>query len=209
MHKDLIPHLEALFDTYTDERHRSQVLKAKNEFFSITGAVNEDDDEFESRMNSFNEWYVFDFQDLDKEKTVVGEYIESNQLDSDLSQSLTEANHSLFEFMKFNFRKQMVLKDYIHDRKIVLSKDQPKMSLLPDDIFVGRVLQYKNEYYLLNGICVVPKEVKSILKKQAKKVRRLRDPQKELEFLLHLEALKLKWLRYGHVESHKIFMFDV
>ena len=72
----------------------------------------------------------------------------------------------------------------------------------------GRTLSLDDQSYLLSGICILPREVRSLLTKQCKKVRKQKDPNKEVEFLLRVEFLKTKWRRYGHIEASKIFVFE-
>jgi hypothetical protein len=200
-------HLDQVLSQYTQGEFFSELKEAKEKYFVLTGKLDEDKDEFESRMNSFNDWYIFQYRQKDGSK-VIEEYIRNNQLDEELSQSLLNVNHSLFEFNKTSFRKQIILKDILHDEKIILKKDHPIISLMEGDIFTGRVIKYKSEYYLLRGVCTLPQGVKSILKKQSKKVRKLNSFQDELSFLLHLEALKTKAMHYSHIDPTKIFIFN-
>ena len=200
-------HLDKVLGLYTQGQFFSELKEAKEKYFSITGKLDEDKDEFEPRMNSFNDWYIFQYRQKDGSK-VIEEYIRNNQLDEELSQALLNVNHSLFEFNRTSFRKQIVLKDILHDEKIMLKKDHPTISLMEGDVFSGRVIKYKDESYLLRGVCILPQGVKSILKKQSKKVRKLNSFEDELNFLLQLEALKTKAMHYSHIDPTKIFIFN-
>jgi hypothetical protein len=199
-------HLDKVLGLYTQGQHFDDLKAAKEKYFSITGKLDEDKEEFESRMNCFNDWYVFQYCHEDGSK-VIEDYIRSSQLDLELSQALLNVNHSLFEFSKVNFRKQIVLKDILHDEKIVLMKNHPTISLMEGDVFTGRVIKLKGEYYLLRGFCILPQGVKSVLKKQSKVVRKLNSFEEELGFLLQLECLKTKAMHYSHIDPAKIFVF--
>lgn len=199
-------HLDKVLGLYTQGSHFDELKSAKDKYFSITGKLDEDKEEFESRMNCFNDWYVFQYRSSDGAK-VIEDYIRTSQLDVELSQALLNVNHSLFEFSKINFRKQIVLHDILHDEKIVLMKNHPTISLMEGDVFTGRVIKYKGEYYLLRGVCILPQGVKKILKKQSKKVRKLNSFEEELNFLLQLESLKTKATHYSHIDPAKIFIF--
>jgi hypothetical protein len=76
------------------------------------------------------------------------------------------------------------------------------------DVFTGRVIKYRGESYLLKGVCILPQGVKSILKKQSKRVRKLNSFEEELRFLLQLESLKTKAMHYSHIDPAKIFIFS-
>lgn len=200
-------HLDKVLGLYTQGQFFSDLKEAKEKYFSLTGKLDEDKDEFESRMNSFNDWYIFQYRQKDGSK-VIEEYIRNNQLDEELSQSLLNVTHSLFEFTRSSFRKQIVLRDILHDEKIVLKKDHPTISLMEGDIFTGRVIKYKGENFLLKGVCTLPQGVKSILKKQSKRVRKMNSFEEELKFLLQLESLKTKAMHYSHIDPAKIFIFS-
>lgn len=199
-------HLDTVLNLYTQGAYFDDLKAAKEKYFSLTGKLDEDKDEFESRMNCFNDWYIFQYRHQDGSK-VIEDYIRTNKLDEELSQSLLNVNHSLFEFSKVNFRKQIVLRDILHDEKITLVKNHPTVSLMEGDVFTGRVIKYKGEHYLLRGVCILPQGVKSILKKQSKKVRKQNSFEEELNYLLSLECLKTKALHYSHIDPSKIFIF--
>lgn len=199
-------HLEKVLIQYTQGEHFEELKAAKEKYFSLTGKLDEDRDEFEARMNCFNDWYLFQYKNQEGIK-VIEDYIRNNDLEGELSQAFLNVNHSLFEFSKVNFRKQIVLKDVLHDEKIILIKDHPHIGLVEGDIFIGRVIKYKGEFYLLRGVRTLPTPVKSILKKQSKKVRKLNSFEEELNFLLTLENLKTKTTHYAHIDPAKIFVF--
>jgi len=200
-------HLDRVLGLYTQGNFFDALKEAKEKYFTLTGKLDEDKDEFESRMNSFNDWYIFQYRHKDGSK-VIEDYIRNNELDEELSQALLNVNHSLFEFDKVNFRKQIVLKDILHDEKIVLVKNHPTISLVEGDVFTGRVIKYKGGYFLLRGVCILPQGVKSVLKKQSKKIRKTNSFEEELNYLLQLESLKTKSVHYSHIDPTKIFIFS-
>ncbi len=207
MNQTLKDHFDRALGIYTQGVHYETLLEAKKEYFEITGQANDDDDDFESRMNSFNEWYVLQFVSRRGTRTVISDYLINHPVEDLLAKSLTAVNYSLFEFVGKNWRGLNTLHDMLHDKKIQLPKGEVLPSIIEDDIFVGRVLHYNGQNFLLNGLCVIPKEVRGILKKECKKVRKLKNPHEELKFLLKTESFKTKWIRYGHVDATKIFKY--
>ena len=199
-------HLDKVLSQYTQGSHFADLKEAKDKYFSLTGKLDEDKEEFESRMNCFNDWYILQYRHNDGSK-VIEDYIRTHQLDEELSQALLNVNHSLFEFLKISFRKQIVLKDILHDEKITLVKSHPTISLMEGDVFTGRVIKYKGEYFLLKGLCTLPQGLSSILKKQSKKIRKANSFEEELNFLLQLESLKTKAMHYSHIDPTRIFIF--
>ena len=156
-------------------------------------------------MSSFNDWYVFHYP-FTESKNLIEEYLSSHSVDEVLTSALRNVNYSLFQFHKINFRKQIVIKDILHGTKHVLSKNNGHLALVEDDIFIGRVIPYADEAYLLSGLCILPKDILPILKKESKKLRKSKNIEEE-DFLLNLERLKTKSLQYSHIEPTKIFTF--
>lgn len=205
---DLIDtHIEKMLTTYTQGEYFERLKQAKEAYIALTGKLDEDKDEFESRMNCFNEWYLFQWKD-ESGKKIVEDYIRREQLDEDLSQAFLNVNHTLLEFSKTNFRKQIVLLDILHDEKVNLAKGHRHIGLVEDDLFIGRVIRYKGDNYLMHGVCTLPQSIRSVLKKQSKKVRKMNSFEEELKFLLSLESLKTKSMHYQHIEPSKIFVFN-
>jgi hypothetical protein len=200
-------HIEKMLTLYTEGEHFERLKQAKETYVSLTGKLDEDKDEFESRMNCFNEWYLFQWKD-DSGKKIVEDYIRREQLDEDLSQAFLNVNHTLLEFVKVSFRNQIVLLDLLHDEKISLARGHKNIGLVEDDLFIGRVIKYKTESFLLHGVCTIPPSVRPVLKKQSKKIRKLNSFDEELKYLLKLESLKTKSMHYQHIEPSKIFVFN-
>lgn len=207
MNKIIQNHFDKAFVEYTSGIHYETLIEAKNKYFSITGRINDEDEDYEIRMDSFNDWYVFQFISSRKTRTVIKDYLINNQIDESVSKSLLNVNHSLFEFTGENRRREVVLNDLLHDKKYILATEHTHLGFLKKDIFVGRMISFEKFNYLMKGMCIIPVKVKSILKKQCKKIRKAKDPSLELDYLLKIEALKTKWNQYGHIDPVKIFVF--
>lgn len=200
-------HIEKILEKYTQGDYYDLLLRAKEDYVKATGKLNEETAEYESRMNTFNDWFIFHFK-MDNERRVIDDYIQDVNLDSELAKAFYDVNYSLFHFVKINFRKQVVLKDVLHNQKIILGKDNGEVSLVADDIFVGRTITYKDQSYLMRGLCSLPRTVLSNLKKEAKKVRKLNDVDEEERYLLKVESFMTRSLNYGHIDASKIFIFS-
>jgi hypothetical protein len=199
-------HLEKILQDYTKDSYYEEMKKAIEIYTDKTGKMDEESEEYESRMNSFNDWFIFNYRKNDDTK-IIDNYISDHSISDDVAKSFHNANYSLFLFQKINFRKQIVIKDILHNEKFVLAKDNKHLALVEDDLFIGRVVEINGDHYLLNGLCSLPRDVYSILRKESKKVRKLNNDIEEEEYLLKLELLKTKSLQYGHLESSKIFKF--
>ena len=200
-------HLEKILATYTKDAYYEEMKNALSIYSDKTGSMDEDTDEYEGRMNSFNDWFIFNYRKADNSR-IIDHYITDFSLEESLAKSFHNINFSLFYFSKKNFRKQVVLKDILHNEKFVLSKENGNLAMVEDDLFIGRLINVDGHIYLMKGVCHLPHNVLSILKKEAKKIRKLNNDVEEENFLLKLEGLKTRSLHYGHVDSTKIFSFS-
>lgn len=201
-------HLDKALSLYTSGDYYKILIEAKEEYFNKTGIAFEDDHDFESKMSSFNDWFLLQFISKRFERPFIREYLETFQVSDDIALCLLNINHSLFEYTGKNFSGKHTLKDILHDQKVELAKDHETPPMLKGDLAICRVVGYQADNYLLEGMTFIPKEVRPTLKKQSKIVRKKDDPQQEYEFLIELEKLKTKWQRYGHIDPDKIFSFS-
>lgn len=208
MHPSLKTHFDQMLNEFSQEKYLPILLEAKKTYFNLTGAAQEEDDDYEERMSSFNYWYLLEFRHPTWTGTPLSMYLEAHEFDDDLSLALQSVKHSLFEYTGKNMRRHQVLYDLLYDQKVVLSKEHESPSIVKNDIFLGRVVSLGDQTYLMPGKCFIPSEVRSLLKKQAKKVRKSELPGQEAEYLRQVEYLKTKWRRYGHIEATKLFDFS-
>ncbi len=200
-------HLEKALSLYTTGEYYKILIEAKDEYFQMTGIAFEEDQDFESKMSSFNDWYLLQFLSKNFERPFIREYLEAFPVPEEVAVCLLNINHSLFEYTGKSFSGKHQLKDILHDKKVELAKDHIDPPMIKGDIAIGRVVSFQGECHLLEGMTFIPKEVRAALKKQSKLVRRTEDLQQEYEFLIQLEKLKTKWQRYGHIDPTKIFTF--
>jgi hypothetical protein len=199
-------HIESILENFTEGEYYDLLIKAKDIYIDLTGKMDEEASEYESRMNTFNDWFIFNFR-RDDNRRVIDDYIQKFKINQDLSKSFHNINYSVFQFVKINFRKQIVLKDILHNEKFTLRREDCLLALLEDDVFVGRLISHEDKNFLLKGVCTLPREALSNIKKEAKRVRKLNSDTEEEKFLLNLEKLKTKSLHYSHIDSEKIFLF--
>lgn len=199
-------HLEKILSTYSEGEYYDKVVEAKKRYFELTGLSNEEDDDFETRMRCFNDWFILRYP-LANGTTALEDYLEKNEVSEECQNVLRSFRYSIFEFTGKNLSGKLVIKDIFLNEKLIFTTNSSKIPVFKSDFFIGRVLRFENDFLLMNGICLLPKEGKSMIKKQIKKVKKLDDPEIEEAFLLEVEKLKTKWKRFGHVDPSKIFTF--
>ena len=202
MDKILEDHLENFWNYSSQGAFYDNLVEARTVYFGKTGKIHDDDDDDENRMSNFNNWYLFQYGN------VLKNFVNAHSDKLELNTALNNANFSIFEYSGPGLRKRIILKDILHDKKITLSKNHSPPGLIKNDIFIGRHLEFQENLFLLSGVCVLPPEVKSILKKEAKRVRKLESISEEEAFLLKIESYNTKWKRFKHVQPKKIFIFN-
>ena len=207
MIQNLENHLDKIIEEYNqNERRRVHLMRAKDIYFEQTGMIDEDAEDFEHRMNNFYEWFTFDFE-YEEGKTIISRYLDENSVEKEVLNALADMNFSIFEFVKVNYKKQTILKDILHNKKITLARDHIELSMFPGDIFVCRFANFDGSLYMLRGTTSITSGAKSKISKQAKKIRRYADPKDELNFLMQVKFLQIKSQRYAHISADKVFEF--
>jgi len=206
----IFEHLDKALKEFSSGNFYPVVIEAKKEYTILTGQINDDDEDFENRINAFNDWYVLQYISQELRMPAIKNYAMKYTLPQEIMNSYDNLNHSLFQYQGENFKKQKVVKDHLHSGvKIVLSKDCPAPGLLKGDLFTGRILTFNDEAYLLSGMCILPKEMMSRLVRYARQVKKLGSREFETNFLMKLEYFKTKWTRYSHLPPERIFQFNL
>jgi hypothetical protein len=201
----LTKHYETALTKYANNEFYDDMLQAKNEFYMLTGKIDEDDDDYELRMSSFNDWYLFQYVTPKKPESPIFRYIKEHNLDEDLQLALRTFNHSIFEFQGDSITSKRKMADLLHGHKILISKNATMPGLVKNDLFIGRSLKFKSEHYLLPGLTILPKEAKSIILKECETLRTKRDLRQEFSFLFRTEFFKTKFKNFGHIGYQRIF----
>lgn len=204
---DLSGLMKKALDRYAIGVHYDNLIKAKEQYFGVTGRVIDDDEDYESRMNFFNDWYLLQFTPESKKNILMKDYLLDKKIDKDILKAFLNVNFSIFEYRGEGFFGGLYLYDILHKKKVALCKGHHRPGLLKDDLFIGRVIYINRDAYLLANVSMLPKEIKKILFKESRNIRKFKSSSVEVDFLMKLETLKTKWKRYGHIQADKIFTF--
>ena len=198
--------LETAIERYSSNHFLDSIKEAKEEYFELAGKILEDDEDYESRMNGFTYWYLT--QRENNNKVLIEDFLKEKSVEENVEEALLNINHSLFEYNGKGLTGKHKFKDILHNDSLSIAKDKFGYSIVKGDLFVARSVDVESEIYFLDDVSLLPREVRSILVKECKKVRKLNDKTRDLQFLMEVERLKTKWRRYGHVDPKKIFVFN-
>jgi hypothetical protein len=75
------------------------------------------------------------------------------------------------------------------------------------DLFEARLVPFKGKYEFSKGFCFHPIEMESFILSEIKKVR-YQDKARQTKLILQLSAMKLRHLRFSHIDVKHIYSFD-
>jgi hypothetical protein len=75
------------------------------------------------------------------------------------------------------------------------------------DVFEARIIPFKGSYEFSRGFCFHPAEMESFILGEIKKVR-FQDKSRQTKLILQLAAMKLKHLRFQHIDIRHIYTLD-
>ncbi len=191
---------------FSSNEYYDKLRSAKEEYFKLAGKLSEEDDDYESRMNGFVYWYITQ-RDFDDNGPLIKKFVNEISIEENQKDSMLSINHSLFEYRGQNLFKKHVFKDILHNTKFYIPKNEFTLQLVKDDLFIARTISHEGKTMLLDDISVLPYDARGPLVKESKKIRKLNDRKRDMQFLLRIEALKTKWRQYGHIDPKKIFVF--
>jgi hypothetical protein len=204
-------YLDNVLNAYSKEKYYDEVKKAKEEFFQRTGKIAEGSEAFETQMENFLDWYVFDRpltgSEISPIKLFLIEKIDNiDAADHQVYQDLANSIHSIFEVLKVK-DNEIYLKDLFDGEKYVVDEVQLNKGFTKGDIFEGRLLKFKGSLVFGAAFVFHPKDVRSFILKQIKRIKYL-DQKQRLKLLHKLAEMRLKMEQYNHISVTHIYCDD-
>ena len=206
-------YLEPIIEEFTTGEYYREVFNAKQEYFDKAGVVHEEDVEFEQRMCIFMDWYLYDRDlpgvDLPPIKYFFRKNKErfSNE-ELNIYRDFCSTIHSIFSLNRFTWdRKRLVVTDLFSGTKYTVSDSEVNRGFARGDIFEARIIPFKGGHEFSKGFCFHPVEMESFIMNEIKKVR-YQDKSRQTKLILQLSSMKLKHLRFQHIDIRHIYTFD-
>ena len=206
-------YLEPVIEEFTTGDYYREVYQAKLEFFDKAGIVYEDDVEFEERMCIFMDWYLFD-RDLPGVDLPPIKYYFRTRQDSfgdekrQIYRDFCSTIHSIFRLKRFTWKRTgIVVRDLFSAQNHVVLDSEMNQGFARGEIFEARIIPFRGRFALSRGICFHPTEMESFLLGEIKKVR-YQDKTRQTKLILQLSFMKLKHLRFSHIDIREIYRFD-
>ncbi|MFZ5469641.1 MAG: hypothetical protein ACOZIN_09405 [Myxococcota bacterium] len=206
------PFLDELTAHASTDDKKAALVDSRAEYQRLTGEVFEDDKQFEMRMASFLDWYLFDRPNPATDKTPAQEFYaaavrEGPPERAAAFRAFTETVHALFEVRKLG--KGLVrLRELFSGKDYDVSERRQLAGLEKGDLIEARLIPFGGTYVFSAAFCCHPKGAfKAILKEMKRRKKKEPDrPSRELVYECAKRSLKAD--RYRQIAVEKIYDFE-
>lgn len=205
---DFRDYYDRLIEMLATEDNSTEIMHAKIEFFRATGKMHGDEPSFESRMDAFFDWYIFDkkINGVTPLEAYLAEESEEFEIERDVYQEFLNNIHSIFIVKKTALNTIDIRDLYTKtDYSLNIIDDSP--AFYRGVVFEGRLFHYKGGWYLSPALCFHPKESRVIIKHLFKMVRKAGEDD-VLPLIHRLAYMNLKWETYRNIKVKDIYSFD-
>lgn len=206
-------YLEPILEDFTTGEYYREVYNAKLEYFDKAGIVYEDDPEFEQRMCIFMDWYIFDRDLPGVDLPPIKYYFRKNKEkftseELNIYRDFCSTIHSVFRLKRFRFfRNGLVIQDLFSNKSHNVVESEITRGFTRGDIFEARIIPFKGRLEFSRGFCFHPSDMRAFILGEVKKVR-FQDKSRQTKLILQLAAMKLKHLRFPHIDIRHIYKFE-
>ena len=206
-------YLEPVIEEFTTGEYYREVYTAKLEYFEKAGIVYEDDPEFEQRMCIFMDWYLFERDLPGVDLPPIKFYFRKNKErfsndELNIYRDFCSTIHSLFRLKRTTWnRKNLVVQDLFSNKTHTVADAEINRGFGRGDIFEARIIPFKGSFEFSRGFCFHPTDMESFILGEIKKVR-YQDKSRQTKLIMQLAAMKLKHLRFSHIDIKHIYKFQ-
>ena len=205
-------YLDQLIAFASHEDRKPDLLAAKAEYFQRTGEVFEDDKQFEMRMASFLDYYLFDRKQPEGGKTPAEEFLDGRTAAGDAAEvaafrSFTETVHGLFEVRKIK-PGVVRLRELFGGKEFDVTERRHTVGLEKGDILEARLIPFDGALVFSSAFCFHPREAAKSIKKEVKRRKKEMPDAPPMELTWEAAKRALKADRYRQIAVDKIYDFE-
>lgn len=182
-----------------------ECVKAKEEFFRLTGKVFYDDVQYHSRMHYFLEYFLFERTLGQNSSDLFASTPFETFISSQDQMLISGFTHSLFKVAKVQ-SQGMVLKDLFSDSKIRIQKQEEELfkGISKGDVFQGFVFHLSDRSVLSRGLIFHPEKAHPFLLKNIKEEKKT-GKWHPTQLLARMARQQLKHTRLKHVDPKLVY----
>jgi len=200
--------LDRVTERYSENEHKLEAMRAREEYFDRAGKVFDDDAElFEGRMASFLEWYVIE-RPLGKggDRPPVLHAIEGGvglpAGERRMLAHLSSSHRSLFQLAAAHDRV-LDLEDVIGGARFSVLERRNTVGIAPGDLFEARLFWDGGSVIFGRTFLFHPPDARDVILDWVE--RATKDGTARAEILFHLSRQYVRWHRLGHVGAAKVY----
>lgn len=199
-------------------KDRDDIVEAKRDYFAATGDVFEDDACFESRMQSFFNWYLLDRPRGEPRLTPAQRFLKEEGAtlagaEKSVFMGFTASRHSLYEIKKIGVglikvREELVkLRDAFSGEEFLVTERRKLPGLAAGDLIEARLLPIGDALHFSTAFTYHPRQVKAQVLKEIKK-RKKAGALEGRAFVWELERMALHIDRFKNIPAETIYSFE-
>ena len=201
MTQEILNHIESARAYYHQEQFHEELVAAREEYHHLVGKLDEDHENFELLLQSFDDWYLCNYQLSSKGRSPLNDYVLNSDIVASLSRSLLNVHYGLYEYQgKGKFY------DLFHDEE--LRTNSSTIMLIKGEIFSGRRVSIEKDHVFLPGMCIVPLEAKKILLQKMKPLKKDLSKREIYHFLIKVEHFLIRYRKFKNLPLNQIFSFS-
>jgi hypothetical protein len=200
--------LDRLTERYSENEHKLEAMRAREEFFDRAGKVFDDDAElFEGRMASFLEWYVLE-RSLGKAggRTPIAHAIEAGAAlpaaERRMLAHLASSHRSLFQLAAAADRV-LEVEDVIGGARFSVLERRNTVGIAPGDVFEARLFWDGDSVIFGRTFLFHPPDARDVILDWVERAAESGTAREEI--LFHLSRQYVRWHRLGHVGAAKVY----
>lgn len=199
--------LDELIAFASEERFKIKLEEARAYYYFKVGKTNDDDPDFVQRMNTFLEWFIFDYRPGGAgEKSLFDIYLGENLAKLSAEEvvmriAASKNHHSIF-VVKSHGAGVAKLKDMAGKNSYIVTYDD---ELEEKDVIEARVILAGNGCFLSYTHCLHPKNTAKAIHSAIKKRK---GAALDEEFFFKLQGMQLKWRRFRQIHVDDIYNFS-
>ncbi len=196
--------LDRLIEYASEPRFAESLNTAREIFYAKAGKTNEDDPDFIQRMNTFLEWFIFDYRPEGAgTRSVYDQFLDEKRKETSSADminwiALSRQVHSVF-LVKSRVRGVITVRDLSGRRNYVVTSDD---HLEAGDILESRVIVVGKGCFFTYTHVLHPKTALRPIRAELKKYRN--KPLAEGLFF-KLQGMQLKWRRFRQISIEDIY----
>jgi hypothetical protein len=210
--------LDRLTERYSENEHRLEAMRAREEYFDRAGKVFDDDAElFEGRMASFLEWYVLERPAAGLGgKAPIAHALEAAAKSSPAERRtlahLASSHRSLFQLAE-SADRVLEIDDLVGGARFSVLERRNTAGVAPGDVFEARIIwdasgeagpERAGERAIFGRTFLFhPPDARDVVLEWVD--RAVQQGTRREEILFHLSRQYVRWHRLGHIGAAKVY----